>query len=74
MKNKTQMFVVGKWDGGDKQWEFSGVFDSREKAEDHAISGGEFYFVGPCFLNEGLPESTIEWPGGYYPFTEGRKN
>ena len=62
MKN-TKLWIVGKvLDYDSSSWEFAGVFDSEEKAEDACLT--EYYFTGLCELNERLPDERTEWPEG----------
>jgi hypothetical protein len=46
-------------------WEFSGVFDSEEKAVNACINSK--YFYGPVKLNEILPDESKAWDGCIYP-------
>jgi len=64
----TDLFIVGKFIKETKEgnvWEFSGVFDSEEKAIDACIS--PYYFIGPIALNFCFPDERVNWPGAYYP-------
>jgi|WetSurSiteA1Bulk_404760.scaffolds.fasta_scaffold00522_14 hypothetical protein len=61
-----ELFVVGKINRENYlEWEFMGVFDEREKAEEHCLD--DRYFVGPCKLNEFTGEKKQDWPQSYYP-------
>ena len=61
------LFVVGQMflDDPLHQWEFMGVFDTREQAV--AACKGEYCFVGPIELNREVSGEAIVWPGVYYP-------
>lgn len=65
------LWVVGKCKRGIlsilgiTQWEFVGIFDSRDSAI--MACKDDMYFVGHVILNEIAPERTVEWPGAFYP-------
>jgi len=65
-----KLYVVGKHlkstDHG-PVWEMNGVYDNLESAL--AACRDENYFVGPVVLNQPFaePDTTIVWPGAYYP-------
>lgn len=46
-------------------WEFSGVYDTVERADSACLD--ETYFYGPATLNEQIPHKSVEWPGCLYP-------
>ena len=48
-----------------KDYEFMGVFSSKEKAE--AVCADWTYVVAPANLDEEWPLESIEWPGAYWP-------
>lgn len=63
-----ELFVVGKHVAETTcghVWEFQGIFESILKAEEACLN--ESYFVGPCELNQSIPDESREWPGAYYP-------
>ena len=65
-----ELFIVGKWvDNLTCTWEFCGIFDDRKLAEEQCLT--EYFFVGPCKLNETIEDKTASWPGLYYPKIEG---
>lgn len=45
-----------------------GAFSTEKKAIEacHGVN----CFIGPLNIDEILPESTMDWPGGYYPFVD----
>lgn len=49
-------------------WHFQGIFDCEQKAVDACVT--DQYFVGPCRMNETLPDEPTEWEGVYYPLCE----
>lgn len=53
-------------------WEFQGVFDCKDNAEQECKDLN--YFIGPIFLNDSIPEETTTWPGCYYPKAKRRIN
>ena len=59
-----KLYVVGKITEY-PAWSFHGVFDDRKTAENACKD--EKYFVGPCILNDEVPEVDVIWPGSYYP-------
>ena len=63
---EMDLWLVGKLlENG--RWEFAGVFDTEVDAIDHCLT--EMYFIGPCILNERVPEETTVWPGAYCPLS-----
>lgn len=46
-------------------WEFMGVYDTQAAAEARCTADNDM--VGPCFLNDYVPDETSDWPGAYYP-------
>ncbi len=64
-----ELWIVGKNLSYDNlEWEFQGVFSSRQLAE--AACRTEFYFTGPALLNEELPDTTVEWSGVFRPLQQ----
>lgn len=59
--DSIKLWVVGR-NVGDS-WEFFGVFDTKEQADDQCKD--ETYFVGPVVLNAVLPTETQVWPDSY---------
>ena len=51
-----------------REWEFMGVFDTREQAL--AAATAEYDFIGPATLNTRLPDEVMLWPGCFYPNLE----
>lgn len=52
-----------------RQWEFMGIFDSKEKAI--AACTDWYDFVGgPVILNKRLPDETVEWATSFYPVAQ----
>jgi hypothetical protein len=45
--------------------EFCGVFDTQDAADAAATS--DLHMVGPCTVNESVPDEAVLWPGAYYP-------
>jgi len=67
---KTKLWVVGKVNSENyKEWEFQGVFSSKDRAV--AVCKGPYWFVGPAMLDKQLPEESQSWPGAYYPRARG---
>lgn len=67
-----KLYIVGKVNYENyKEWEFCGIFNSKEEAEKHCLNC--FYFVGPCELNK-FVEGTYDWPDAYYPKEDDWKN
>jgi hypothetical protein len=60
-----QVWIVGKYNGPDKLWEFQGVFSSEAKASAACIDWNWFY--GPAKINDPLPTKAQGWPGCTYP-------
>lgn len=61
------LWLVGQWKSGDYPncvWEFSGIFDSEEKAVNACRDWT--YFVAPIKLNDQFPHETVNL-GSYYP-------
>lgn len=56
-----KLYVVGRNVGA--SWEFFGVFDTKEQADDQCKD--ETYFVGPVTLNAVLSTEAQEWPESY---------
>ena len=70
-----KLWVVGKLTSNETlAWEFAGVFDTEERAVSECVESN--YFVGPCILNEHIPEEKVTWLDSYYPFyqQEGENN
>lgn len=66
VKLVKELYIVGKIKPDNyNEWEFMGVFDHEPMAVQQCMD--ENYFVGPCRLNEALPQETIAWPDAYYP-------
>lgn len=65
----NEIFVVGQlFEEEGKQWEFQGVFSTKELAE--AACRDWTYFVGSAVLDQELPHGTTEeWPGAYFPIS-----
>jgi len=60
------LWIVGKVNKSNrKEWEFHGVFDRKDMAEEACKD--DRYFIGPVKLNEVLPDDPVLWPGAYYP-------
>lgn len=59
------LWVVGKNKSNDGRWEFQGIFDTENKAIDACKTPNDF--IGPCYLNEEIPQESTYWPGAYYP-------
>jgi hypothetical protein len=67
--SSQKLWIVGCRDlNGVKQWEFVGVYDSREKAEAACIDCR--FFMAAAELNETAPEETTPWPEHYQPSME----
>lgn len=58
------LWIVGKWIDDDA-WEFQGVFDTEERAEN--ACRGPIYFLAPAILNQEQPGHSVEWRGLRYP-------
>lgn len=63
------LFLVGRTTDG--QWQFQGLFDSQQSAEDACRD--DSYFVGVCELNELLPHEKVPWKDAWYPKLETRE-
>lgn len=59
------MFIVGQLKETGPSWEFTGVFDTEEKAVAACTTG--YHFMGPVKLNELFPYNTVKWPDAHYP-------
>ena len=60
------LWIVGKVNKENhKEWEFQGVFDRKDMAEDACRD--DRYFIGPAKLNEAIQDKPRIWPGAYYP-------
>jgi hypothetical protein len=69
------LWLVGQYKSGDWPevvWEFTGIFDSEQKAV-HACRDWT-YFVAPIKLNKQLPHETVHLEGEYYPMQQGAQN
>lgn len=65
----VMVYVVGRVNlENHKEWEFQGVYDSRDKAVE-ACEGPDF-FVGPVQLNKRIPIESQPWPGAFWPHLE----
>lgn len=66
------LYVVGKGLAqGTDEWEFVGVFSTRQLAE--AACRNRMYFVGPAELDTDYNDydpTHIEWPDSYIPNTK----
>ncbi|MBA7500895.1 hypothetical protein ES704_03657 [subsurface metagenome] len=62
-----ELWIVGKSlsDNEKSEWEFAGVFDSKDLAIAACIDKN--YFIGSVKLNETIPHETVEWKDAYYP-------
>ena len=61
-----ELWIVGKSLHDERsEWEFIGVFDSKDLAIAACIDQAG-YFIGPAKMNEILTE--VEWEGLYYPY------
>lgn len=58
------LWVVGK-QSEVYGWEFQGIFDCETKAVGACVT--DQYFIGPCKMNEILPDESTKWEGSYYP-------
>ena len=69
---EQELFVVGKINPDNHlEWEFFGVFDSKEKAE--SVCKDENYFIGSTTLNNRyIEDDPIPWPDAVYPNSEVR--
>jgi hypothetical protein len=64
-----KLFVVGKYLTLTEEgavWEFEGVYDNKEVAEEACLSA--MYFVGPADLNKVIG-GEVYWPDMYYPLS-----
>lgn len=61
----NKVWIVGKTVGSEGAWEFFGAFSSEDLAK--AACSGPDFFMGPCALDEKLPDSSQPWPEGKYP-------
>ena len=66
----VQQFVGGFWDVRQQKYtksefEFTGVFDSKEKAISACRDSD--YLVTPITPNEQLPHESIDIPGAFFP-------
>jgi hypothetical protein len=69
----VQQWVKGVWGERKQQWEdsvfeFTGVFDTEEKAV--AACRDKNYCVAPITVNEPFPHEKVEIPGSHYPIRE----
>ncbi len=69
-KANKKLWIVGKCRRYDERtetfnWDFQGVFDTKEKAIAACKSIADF--VAPAVLNKELPEKSEEWKGCFYP-------
>ena len=62
-----KLWIVGltKDDDPDRDWNFIGVFDSKDKAE--AACRTANHWIGPAKMNEDTGDQTVEWEGAYWP-------
>lgn len=59
------MFLVGMYRDGEQNWEFVGIYTSRETAIGHCKDYQ--YFVAPVIVNETAPEQRTNWDAAFYP-------
>ena len=59
-----ELWLVGQW-RGDYEWEFQGVFSSKEKAI--AACRNNNYFLAPVYLNSECPDEKRGMPNCEYP-------
>lgn len=63
-----EYFIVGQFWADTEEgvvWDFSGIFDSSDKAIDACLDNS--YFIAPAKLNERIDQEKKVWPGLYYP-------
>ena len=68
-----QVWIAGKAEYKDwPAWEFTGVFDSEEKAVATCLTNQ--HFVAPYIMNEVAPEEISTMQGCYYPLAKKEEN
>jgi hypothetical protein len=66
----NEMWLVGRvFEDTQRQWEFMGIFESKEKAIAACTDWYDFV-VGPVLLNERSPEETVEWKESLWPVSQ----
>lgn len=68
----TVVWICGKVKSAtiDSDWEFAGVFMTKEEAIKACHT--KFYFIGPAVMGEQVPVESCTWEGAYYPLAEER--
>lgn len=72
MSDAVMLWVAGRRyevENKDRPWEIIGIFDDEKKAVAACTEWSDF--VGSVPLNTMLPMETTDWPGLYYPISEG---
>lgn len=59
------LFLVGMYRDGEQNWEFVGIYTSRDIAISHCKD--HQYFVAPVIVNETAPEHRTNWDAIFYP-------
>lgn len=66
-----QVFPIdGDFDSLSKQWEFSGVYTSKEKAIDSLAFYDEYVFVAEVDIDTPFPKETCSFKKAWYPKLE----
>jgi hypothetical protein len=65
----AQLWLCGQW-RGDEEWEFQGIFSSRDLAVAACLN--ENYFITPCYLDASRPYDQRGLPNCEFPYRKGR--
>lgn len=66
INENKKLWIVGQVVKNSRiDWEFAGIFSTKEKAIEACLD--LTYFIGPCVLDQKIPEESVEWPNCYYP-------